>query len=157
MGYAKEFNHLFYNVPEFLLSSAGWEDVSYRNDVCPRFENKELGIAVWVEANEPSAREYEEWAQYTVVAIKCLLDGATVLCDDDLFQTEIQSNLEEWLNLYETKMSLELAFASASRTMSEAGHSIADEVASLMAQVWETMDNICDNEVPACSPSGEPY
>jgi len=157
MGYAKEFNHLLYNVPEFLTYSAGWEDVSYRNDVCPRFENKELGLAVWVEANEPCLREYEEWAQYTVVAIKCMLDGATILCDDELYQTEVQHNLEEWLNLYETKMSLELAFASASRTTTEEGHDIADEIALLIAQTQETMDNISDNEVPDCSPAGEPY
>jgi hypothetical protein len=156
MGYAKEFNRLFYNVPEFLMHSAGWEDVSYRNDVCPRFENKELGIAVWVEANEPSAREYEEWAQYTVVAIKCMLDDTTVLCDDELFQTEVIYHIEEWINMYETKMYLEIAFASASRLMTEEGHDIADELASLIAQTQEVMDNFHDYEVPSCSPSGEP-
>ena len=156
MSYAKEFNHLFYNVPEFLLTDINWKDVSYRNDVCPRFENKELGLAVWIEANEPSAREYEEWAQYTVVAIKCMLDGATVLCDEDLFQTEVQRNLEEWLTLYETKMLLSEAFKVAGRTMTEDGHDIADELAMLIAMIQEAMDNIHNNETPDCAPSGEP-
>ena len=46
MSYAKEFNHLEYNVPDFLLQNPVWEDVSWHNDVCPRWENYTLMLAV---------------------------------------------------------------------------------------------------------------
>jgi hypothetical protein len=156
MAYAKEFNHLEYNVPEFLLTGEGWEDVSWHNDVCPRFENRELGLAVWVDCNEPECREYEDWAQYTVVPITALLDGSTVLADEHIFNTEVQGCLEEWLNLYETKSYLERAFSSAGKCYNEDGCNIADELALLIAETQEAMDEIRDQEVPDCSPAGEP-
>jgi hypothetical protein len=152
MSYAKEFSHLFYNVPEFLLTDAGWEDVSWHNDVCPRFENKELGLAVWVEANEPECREYEEWAQYTVVAIKCMIDGATMLCDDELFKTEDSRELLNWIHMYEIKQHIEIAIEIANN-MEEQPEEIADGLVSTLEWLHVYMKQ---NEVPDCSPSGEP-
>lgn len=142
MGYAKEFNHLEYQVPEFLLKDSDWEDVSWHNDVCPRWENKKIGLAVWVDCNEPECREYEDWKQYTVVEIEGQSDGTTVLKDDSLFSTEVQAHLEEWITLYETKMHIESAFTCAGKTMSEEGHDIADQLALLLAETQEVMNEL---------------
>jgi hypothetical protein len=79
-----------------------------------------------------------------------------MLCDEPIFSTEIQSNLLDWITLYETKLHLEQAFETSSHCFSEIGQDIADELALLIAEVQEHMDSIQDNEVPDCSPAGEP-
>ena len=136
MRYEREFNAESYNVPEFLKQ---WEDCSWHNDTCPRFENINLGIAVWVDTVDPTGREYEDWAQYTVVGIKAIDNGErTELLDDVLFATEDQAKLERWIMLYTMKGYLEDAFIIAG----QCNESIADELAELIAKTNEELDSI---------------
>ena len=108
MGYAKEFNFEKYSVPA-ILHTADWEDVSWGNDICPRWENKDLHIAVWVDCINPEDREYEDWKQYTIVGLTVRSDGTTVLDDDDLFATEDPLKLDIWIHLHASKLLLEAA------------------------------------------------
>ena len=108
MRYAKEFNYEDYAVPAF-LNTGNWEDVSWHNDICPRWENKELGIAIWVDCIVPEAREFEDWKQYTVVGIKLRQNDTPELDDDSLFETDDSIALEAWVNLHATKLCLEEA------------------------------------------------
>ena len=131
MGYAKEFNHLEYNVPEFLLTDAGWEDVSWHNDVCPRWENRDLYIAVWVDCNELACREYEDWKQYTVAPIIVQFDGSTLIGDETLFSTERADVLLSWIQMYEIKQYIELAIAIGNH-MEEQPEEVADGLVSTL-------------------------
>jgi len=136
MRYEKEFNSESYNVPEFLKQ---WEDCSWHNDVCPRFENIDLGIAVWVDTVDPAEREFDDWAQYTVVGIVSIDNGErTELLDYTLFATEDQKKLEHWIAFYTLKDNLEDAFAIAGQY----SESIADELAGLIAETQEAMDEL---------------
>jgi hypothetical protein len=149
MGYAKEFNHLEYNVPEFLTP---WTDVSWHNDVCPRFENYTLMLAVWVDCNEPERREYEDWKQYSVCTVLTHGGDDYYLADETLFATEDAEKLEAWLDMYVIKQHLEQAFLLSGKY----GERFADELASLIAEATESMVELHDQEAPDCSPSGEP-
>lgn len=133
MRYEREFNSESYNVPEFLKS---WEDCSWHNDACPRFENVDLGIAVWVETIDPEGREFDDWKQYTVVGIAPLDNGErTELLDDTLFATDSVENLCTWIDLYIMVDRLDDAFAIAGKY----NEGIADELASLIAETKEEM------------------
>jgi hypothetical protein len=139
MGYAREFNHMFYNVPEFLLQNIDWEDVSWHNDVCPRFEDKEHRLAIWVDNMEPELREYEDWKQYTVVELILQSDGTTQLADDIIFATEDAKKLERWLWLRCAKDALEGA-SSAFCSMDEPLEELQDSIATLIAQTEEAIN-----------------
>ncbi len=132
MGYANEFNFLDYQVPA-VLQSYKWKDVSWHNDISPRFENTELMLAVWVETTDPEKREYEDMKQYTVVKLIRINSEETTLADDNIFETEDMSELVEWLHKYELKELLEKAFTFASLDAST--HDIADELAELLTRV----------------------
>lgn len=101
MGYSKEFDATKITVPKFLLLG-DWEDVSWHNEVCPRFNSERFGLAVWVDYDDPAERELNcidqpgEWKKYTVVQ---LLDEGE-LSDDTLFSTEDTDLLEIWLTNY---------------------------------------------------------
>jgi hypothetical protein len=143
MGYAKEFNHLEYNIPEFLLKDKNWEDVSWHNDTCPRFEDKEHRLAIWVDCAEPECREFDDWKQYTVVELVPDSDGEMQLADDILFATEDAKKLERWLWLYAAKCSTEYA-SSALCSMDEPIEELQDSVATLLAQLEESMTSLID-------------
>ena len=131
MGYIKEFNATDYEVPSFLQIN-GWQDVSWHNDVCPRFENEKLMLAVWVETTDPCGREYEDWKQYTVVKIIDTSDG-TVLEDESCFETDSVEGLQEWIHKYSLKELLLDAFSTAS--LHSCTHDIADELAELLTRL----------------------
>lgn len=132
MGYAKEFNHLEYQVPEFLLKDSDWEDVSWHNDVCPRWENKEIGLAVWVDCNEPECREYEDWKQYTVVKIVAIDRECAVLADDTEFATEDPAELKRWIIMFQIRTHVEIAQA-LSNQLNEPAEEVADGLADTHA------------------------
>ena len=143
MGYAKEFNHLEYNIPEFLLKDKNWEDVSWHNDMCPRFEDKAHRVAIWVAEQEPECREYEDWKQYTVVELVLDSDNELQLADDTLFTTEDAKKLERWLWLYAAKCNTEYA-SSALCSMDDPIEDLQDSVATLLAQLEESMASLVD-------------
>lgn len=143
MGYAKEFNHLEYNVPEFLLTDPAWEDVSWHNDVCPRWENATLSIAVWVDCNEPTCREYDDWKQYTVVGTLKQSDGTTILADDTLFATENAKELLSWIQLYAIKQHIEAAI-EIGNSMDEQPEEVADGLVSTLE--WLNVYMVPDGE-----------
>ena len=156
MGYAKEFNHLEYQVPEFLLKDSDWEDVSWHNDVCPRWENKEIGLAVWVDCNEPECREYEDWKQYTVVRLIWLHhDDEVGLADDTEFATENPKKLERWVQLYSAVQPLSDAIGILNK-LEEPIEALMDELVAALAVIKEAQDSLIDQEIPDCSPAGEP-
>lgn len=138
MGYAKEFNHLEYQVPEFLLNSSDWEDVSWHNDACPRFEDATHRLAIWVAEAEPECREFDDWKQYTAVELKLQSDGTLKLDEEILFATEDAKKLERWLWLYAAKCNLEYA-SSAFCSMDEPLEELQDGIATLLAQTDEAM------------------
>lgn len=131
MGYAKEFNAADYEVPSFLQIN-GWQDVSWHNDISPRFENEKLMLAVWVETSDPAGREYDDWKQYTVVQIIDTSDG-TVLEDESCFETDSIAELQEWIHKYVLKEILLNAFSTAS--LHSCTHDIADELAELLTHI----------------------
>lgn len=131
MGYAKEFNAADYEVPSFLQMN-GWGDCSWHNDICPRFENYELMLAVWVETIDPCGREYDDWKQYTVVKVIDTIDE-TILEDDCCFETDDVAELREWLHKYAVKEDLLKAFYTAS--LHSWTHDIADELAELLTRL----------------------
>lgn len=131
MGYAKEFNYLSYNVPEFLLTDPNWEDVSWHNDVCPRWENKELQLAVWVDHHEPECREYEDWKQYTVVGLILHENDCPTLADDTLFATECAKELLSWIQMYTIKQLIESAI-DIGNAMEAQPEEIADGLVSTL-------------------------
>lgn len=143
MGYTKEFGHLIYDIPEFLLEDKNWEDVSWHNDICPRFENKTRLLAIWVETINPELREYDDWKQYTVVKLIPYSDGKLQLADDTLFTTEDAMKLECWLWLYTTKCNLEHASLALCR-MDEPLEELQDNIATLLAQTDEAMASLED-------------
>lgn len=132
MGYANEFNFLDYQIPA-VLQSYKWKDVSWHNDMSPRFENIELMLAVWVEATDPEKREYEDCKQYTVVKLIRINSEETTLADDNIFETEDAKELIEWLHKYELKELIDKAFAFAG--LDESTHDIADELAELLTRL----------------------
>lgn len=100
MGYAKEFNHEEYTIPEFLLKNSDWEDVSWHNDMCPRWENYKLMLAVWVNCADPALREFEDCKQYMVCQVLKQGTDDYHLADGDLFSTDDINQLQEWLATY---------------------------------------------------------
>ncbi len=132
MNYANEFNFLDYQIPA-VLQSYKWNDVSWHNDVSPRFENTELMLAVWVETTDPEKREYDDWKQYTVVRLIRLNSEETTLADDSVFETEDAKELIEWLHKYELKELVGKAFTFAG--LDRSTHEIADELAELLVRI----------------------
>jgi len=141
MSYAKEFNHLEYNVPDFLLQNPVWEDVSWHNDVCPRWENYTLMLAVWVDCAEPECREYEDWKQYTVCEVLTHGGDDYYLADETLFATEDVNILAAWLSLHETYVHLENA-AAALNNVPVPDEIMSDELHSLLAMVKERLEDL---------------
>lgn len=136
MGYAKEFNFEKYTVPAF-LQTINWSDESWHNDMCPRFENKTLGVAVWVAEQEPEEREELDWAQYAVIGLR--KDGT--LEDEVMFQTEDANKLELWISIYSLIQGTEAAFLEAS-SRSEPHEELCDELATAIALFKEKLTKL---------------
>lgn len=137
MGYAREFRADIYDVPEFLLKDSSWTDQSWHNDACPRFENKNLRLAIWVAEMEQGDREFDDWKQYLVVGL--LPDGQ--LCDSCLFETDDKQALTRWISMYKVKVSLEAAVAVANE-MEEPNEELQDALQTTLALYNECMDKL---------------
>lgn len=37
----------------------GFDDMSWRNDACPRFDSEALGLTLWIDFKDPAQREIE--------------------------------------------------------------------------------------------------
>lgn len=140
MSYVKEFNASRITVPSFLLGP-GWEDVSWHNDVCPRFENEELLLAVWVDYDDPDERKQDDWKKYTVCGFILHANDAPTLSEEDLFATEDADALETWLSLYAVNQHLDRAHDELCR-LEKPDMALADELASLRQLVKEHMEDV---------------
>lgn len=139
MGYIKAFSDKI-TVPDF-LQCPPWEDVSWHNDVCPRFENYDLMLAVWVDYDTVEEREYEEWKKYTVVELVERLNDPPHVADEPLFATEDVETLELWLVLYETHKHLEGAVTALQNAI-KPEVAVADELLSVLQMVKDRMDDL---------------
>jgi len=106
MGYAKQFDFIKFVVPAF-LQTIEWQDVSWGNDACPRFENEDLCIAVWVAEHEPEDREIDDMKEYTVCRLILHKNDCPTLEDDDLFSTDSINKLLEWIELEKSIQTIE--------------------------------------------------
>lgn len=145
MSYNTQFNGEEYNVPGFLFSNEDWDDVSWGNDIAPRWEAERLGIAIWVECIDPARREYEDWKQYTVCRIEKQSDGTFQLAEDaPLFETEDAHKLEEWISYYEVHYYVEGAI-TALQNMESPNEDLCDELQT----AYSVLNTILRfNEVP---------
>ncbi len=58
-----------YNIefPDFVLDVVipeGFEDISFRQDMCPIFYNAELGLHLLVDYKDPDAREFDDGPRF---------------------------------------------------------------------------------------------
>jgi hypothetical protein len=58
---------------------AGFEDTSWHNDACPRFENAALGLALWCDYADAADREHADGKRFLL----CTVDDETLLATDD--------------------------------------------------------------------------
>lgn len=139
MSYITQFGDCLYTIPEFLLNN-NWVDVSWGNDVCPRFENEELRLAVWVDADDQANREYDDWKKFNVVELIVNKHDGNTLGETPLFDTEDADALDKWLTLYEAKQSLEDSIAVMNTT--DGFHDIKDELVTTLARMNEAMSSL---------------
>lgn len=151
MGYAKEFNHENYTIPAFITNNSDWQDVSWHNDVCPRWENGEIGLAVWVDADNLEMREFDDWKRLTIVRIVAEDNGCFVLADDTDYTTDDDKDAERWIRLFQVKTAVEAAQYHMNQ-LEIPIEDLADELATVRAILEVQMQ---DREIPDCSPSGE--
>lgn len=45
---------------------AGFKDVSWHNDICPRFVSDALGLEIWVDYADPAHREFPRLHRFSV-------------------------------------------------------------------------------------------
>jgi uncharacterized coiled-coil protein SlyX len=142
MSYIKYFGDEKYVVPQFVLDDIEWEDVSWHDDVAPRFENKRLRLAVWTDATDPQDREYpEDWKRLSAVELILHENDASDLGNDTLFETEDSNSLQRWLCLYEAHMHVEDAITAINNSITPEDL-IADELQGLLARLTEQMKNL---------------
>lgn len=151
MGYAKEFNHEQYTIPKFITSNSDWKDVSWHNDASPRFENKEIGLAVWVETDDPELREFDDWKRLTIVRVVGQDDEILILADDYDYATDDDADAERWITLFQVRTQVEAAQYYLNQ-LKEPCEEIADGLADTLAWLNTYMKQ---NEAPDCSPAGE--
>ena len=87
------------SVPEYLLHQP-WEDVSWGNEVCPRFINPSLAISVWVDYDLQEDRElsHTDWRKFTVNSILDIEED--ILADESMFSAEDPVELENFILAY---------------------------------------------------------
>lgn len=152
MGYAKEFNHELYTIPAFIEKNPDWKDVSWHNDTAPRWENEKIGLAVWVDCDDPEKREYDDWKRLTIVRVVAEDRGCLVLADDIDYATDDDKDAERWICLFQVKTAIEAAQYHMNQLETPI-EEIADGIADTLAWLNTYMKQ---NEIPDCSPSGEP-
>lgn len=138
MSYAKEFKAEEYTVPEFLLKDPAWEDVSWHNDMCPRWEHHGLGIAIWVDYTDASQREYEAGKQYMVCQLKKLGPDEYILEDGELFSTEDANQLQEYVSTYGAILYAEKVVDSLNLAITPF-IDVQDEMATVLAMLKEEL------------------
>ena len=129
-------------VPSWLLREP-WTDVSWGNEVCPRFVNSDLELATWVDYDNPEDRElnsldgHGDWKKYTI--IKLLSVEEDVLEDKELFST----NDEEELKTYLTKYTIELKCYTARESVQALlDLSLSDEAVELVRGMLDDLATI---------------
>lgn len=152
MGYAKEFNHENYTIPEFISKNSDWKDVSWHNETSPRFENEEIGLAVWVDCDNPELREFDDWKRITIVRVVAEDRGCLILADDIYYSTDDDKDAERWIRLFQVKTAVEAAQYHMNQLETPI-EDLSDELATARA-ILEVQMSQC--EIPDCAPSGEP-
>lgn len=139
MSYTKEFSDRI-SVPDYLLTPP-WQDVSWHNDVCPRFENEEIRLAIWVDYDDPADREFDDWRKFTVNELVLRSNDLPVLEEETLFETDDSKKLLEWLELYSVKYFLERTIAAVN-DLSKPYEALADELISAMQLITDHMEDL---------------
>ncbi len=88
-----QFDPAVYPVPSNVLNALlgmGWTDQSYRNDICPRFEQMARGWVLFVEAVRPEDRETGGW-RFTVYQV------TDDVAEDVLLECSDEGTLLDWL------------------------------------------------------------
>jgi hypothetical protein len=67
----------------------GFTDQSYRNDVCPHFDNDALRIAVWIDYPDKAEREYPDVKRFTVHGIDA--EGSAI--GEMLFESDVWTDV----------------------------------------------------------------
>ena len=155
-NFANQFNQEEFTVPAFILHDTDWQDVSWGNDVAPRWENREIGVAVWVFQDDIDNREYPEGCRYSVVELIHIGrdDDEVGLQDEDIFTTDDEVKLHTFLELYVIKTQLNSAI-HYTNTLDVAFPDLADELVTALAILDEKMQSLHYQEIPDCAPSGE--
>lgn len=81
-----------YPVADMPRLPAGFVDQSYRNDVCPHFDNDAARIAVWIDHPDRALREYPECKRFTVHSIDA--DGYV---QEMLFESDVWQDVLKFL------------------------------------------------------------
>ena len=70
-----EFDHTKYTIPAFIAESPDWEDISWHNDVCPRFLNCELGLELFIAADKEIDRESDMEYRFSLHSVSITQDN----------------------------------------------------------------------------------
>ena len=62
MTYAKEFPA--YSTSDMPSLPAGWEDISWHNDLMPRFINHDLGLGLWIDHSDPALAAWPQQGRF---------------------------------------------------------------------------------------------
>lgn len=63
-------DHFPHRTPINVEIPAGFVDDSWRDDVCPKFINLDMGLLLWVEEPDPAKRETPDWPRYRLERVK---------------------------------------------------------------------------------------
>lgn len=152
--YENEFDATKMTVPDFLFGQE-WEDVSWHNDACASWHNRDLLLCVWVDYDDPADREMNDyqadgaWKKFNVSPLKRIGEDEYVLDNDDtaadLFQTDDPEKLEQWLKLYEARGYLERA-VDAINNAPKPDECVADELHTAIAYLNEHMEDLKEDK-----------
>jgi hypothetical protein len=53
-----------YSPAEMPAIPPGFDDTSWRNNVCPSFTSDPLGLTLWIDYAAPAEREFPTWPRY---------------------------------------------------------------------------------------------
>jgi hypothetical protein len=144
-NFTNQFNAAEFTVPACITKNSDWQDVSWGNDVAPRWENREIGIAIWVFQNDVEQREYPEGKRYSVVELIHIgRDNAEVgLKDDDIFTTDDEEKLSKFIEYYNIQNHLNgtIHYTNILRTPFP---ELADELVTALAILDEKIASLVD-------------
>jgi hypothetical protein len=86
MTYRQEFPE--YPIHDMPTLPEGFTDASWKNDVCPHFDNGALRIAVWIDYPDKAWREYPEVKRFTVHSI-----DAEGMAGEMLFESDVWTDV----------------------------------------------------------------